>query len=75
MLKTTVLSKELALKAFRANNNKIIGGGDRADKIVLDSSKSKNKKFRKLTHMPNIRATRKPNFLTPMLRKPLTIYG
>ena len=50
MFKTIRLSKKLAPKAFRVGNNKVVGGSSRrADKTVVDLSKSKNKKFRKLT--------------------------
>ena len=70
MIKTTESSKELAPKAFRAGNNKVVGGGDdRADETVVDLSKSKNEKSRKLTRMPNIGATGEPNFLTPDAKK------
>ena len=49
-----------------ASNNEVVGGDDgRADETVVDLSKPKNKKSKKLTYMLNIRATRKPNFLTP----------
>ena len=55
-------------KTFKAGNNEVVGGGgDRADKIIVDLSK--NKKSRKLTCMPNIGATGKLNFLTPNAKK------
>ena len=55
----------MALKAFRANNNKVVkGSSGRVDETVIDSSKSKNKKSKKLMCIPNIRAIKKPNFLT-----------
>ena len=51
MLKTTRLSGLSALKAFKAENDKVVGGGGRADEIVVDLSslvkncqKSKNLK-------------------------------
>ena len=70
MLKTTRLFEKLALKAFRANNNEIVeGSSGRVDKTVVDLFKSKNQKSKKLTHMPNIGATEKPNFLTPNVKK------
>ena len=69
MLKTTRSSEESALKAFRASNNKIVGDGNRVDKTVMDSFKSKNEKFKKSTYMLNIRATGKPNFLIPNAKK------
>ena len=66
MLKTTGLSEKSPLKAFRAGNNEVVGGGgSRADETVVDSSTSKNEKSRKLTYMPNIGATEESNFLTP----------
>ena len=70
MLKTIGSFEESALKAFRAGNNEVVRGvGDRADKTVMDLSKSKNKKFRKLMYIPNIKTTRKLNFLTPNAKK------
>ena len=64
MLKTIGLSEKSALRAFRTGNNKVVGGGgSRADKTVVNLSK--NEKSKKLTHIPNVRATGKPNFLTP----------
>ena len=63
MLKIIKSSKELALRAFKAGNNKIVeGGSSKADETVINLSK--NEKSRKSTHMPNIGATKKPNFLT-----------
>ena len=70
MLKTTRLSEKLALRAFRAGNNKFVeSGNNKAYETILDLSKSKNKKLRKLTYMPNIGAMGKPNFLTPDAKK------
>ena len=72
MLKTIGLSEELAPKAFRADNDEVVGNdGGRANKTVVDLSKSKNEKSRKSTRMPNIKATREPNFLTPNAKKAL----
>ena len=68
MLKTTGSSKKLALGAFGAGNNKVIGGGsDKADKTVVNLSK--NEKSRKLTRVLNIKAIEEPNFLTPNAKK------
>ena len=68
MLKTTGSSKTLAPRAFKAGNDEVVGGGDdRADEIIVDSSK--NEKSRKLSHVLNIRAIEKPNFLTPNAKK------
>ena len=58
----------MAPKMFRADDNKIVGGGgSKTNQIVVNLVK--NKKSRNLTHMPNIRATGKPNFLTPNAKK------
>ena len=58
MLKTTKLFKKLALKIFKANNNKIVGSDSgRANETIWNSSKN-------LMHMLNIRVMGEPNFLT-----------
>ena len=76
MLKTTKSSKKLTLRAFKAENNEVVrSGADKTDKTVVDLSKFKNKKSRKLMYMPNIGATREPNFLIPNTKEVLTIYG
>ena len=68
MLKTTRLSKESAPKTFRADDNEVIDDdGSRANETARNSS-------RKSTRVPNIGATGESNFLTPTLRRPLTIY-
>ena len=69
ILKTTGLSKQSDLRVFKAGNNEVVGNGDRANKTVVDLSKSKNKKSRKLMRMPNIKVTGEPNFLTPNTKK------
>ena len=70
MLKTTGLFEESALRAFRAGNDAVVGGGsDRADETVVDLSKSKNEKSRKLMHVSNVGAIGEPNFLTPDAKK------
>ena len=69
MLKTTGLFEKSALRAFKAGNNKVVGGDNRANETIVDSSKSKNKKSRKSTCVPNIRAKRKLNFLTSNAKK------
>ena len=72
MLKTTRLSEELALKAFKTDNNKVVGNDDNGvDKIVIGLSKFKNMKFWKLTYVLNIGAIGKPNLLTPNNKKAL----
>ena len=68
MLKTTKLFEELALRAFRAGNNKVVGSdGGKTDETVVNFSK--NKKSKKLTRVLNIGATEKPNFLTLNAKK------
>ena len=63
LLKTTESSKKLASKAFRADDNKVVGdSGRRANETMVDLSK--NKKSRNLMHMPNIGAIEEPNFLS-----------
>ena len=58
----------MAPRAFRAGDNEVFrGGGGRADKTIVNLSK--NKKFKKSTHVPNVGATGKPNFLTPNAKK------
>ena len=69
MLKTTGSSEESPPRAFRTGNNEVLGGGNRADETVVNLFKSKNKKSRKLTCMPNIVATGELNFLTPNAKK------
>ena len=71
MLKTTGSSQELALRAFRTSNDKLVEGGSRVDETVVNLSK--NKKSRKLTYMLNIETMGKPNFLTLNIKKALTI--
>lgn len=44
MLKTTESSKVLVRKAFKADSNKVIGGDSKANKIIIDLSKSKKLK-------------------------------
>ena len=62
----------MAVKIFRANDNKIInGGGSKIKKTVMNLCK--NDKSRNLMHLPNIRAIREPSFLILILRKFLTI--
>ena len=66
-MKTTELLK-LALKTFRTDDNAVVGdSGGRVNETVVNLSK--NKKFRKLTHVPNIKATEKLNFLTSNAKK------
>ena len=65
MLKITGSSDQLAPKAFQTNNDEVFySNDDRANETVMNSSK-------KLTHMPNIRATSKLNFLITNAKKTL----
>ena len=74
MLKTTESSEILALKTFKAGNNEVVGGsGDRDNETVVNSSKPKNEKSRKLTCMPNIGIIEEFNFLTPNIKKALKL--
>ena len=58
----------LLLKAFRADGNKIVGGGGgKANETVVNLSK-KNKS-RNLMRVPNIEATGEPNILTLNAKK------
>ena len=66
LLKATELL-DLALKIFRTKDNEVVGVDGRANRMVVNSSK--NKKFRNLTHIPNIEATEKRIFLTPNTQK------
>ena len=51
-----------------ADDNEIIGeSNSKANETIVNLSK--NKKSRNLTHMPNIRAIEKPNFLTSNTKK------
>ena len=68
MLKTTGSSEKLALRAFGAGNDEVVGGdGGKADKTVVNLSK--NEKSRKSTCVLNVGATGEPNFLTPDAKK------
>ena len=70
MLKTIESSEKSAPKAFSAGNNKVVrDSGGKVDKTVMDLSKSKNEKSRKLTRMPNTGATKESNFLIPNTKK------
>ena len=65
ILKITGSSKKSAPRVFRAGNNKVVGGGGNETVMNL----SKNKKSRKSTQVPIIRATEEPNFLTSNAKK------
>ena len=61
MLKIVRLSN-LALKTFKANNNKIVKVGDRTNETVVNSIKN-------LIYVPNIRVTKKSIFLILNIKK------
>ena len=70
MLKTTGSSEELAPREFKASNNKVVRGNvDKVDETVVDLSKSKNEKSKKLIYMPNIGVMEEPNFLISNAKK------
>ena len=53
----------LTSKAFKPDDNKVVSNeNDKTNKIIVNSFK--NNKFRNWTCMPNIRAKKKPIFLT-----------
>ena len=57
----------LALKAFKIDNDEIVEIDNKANKIVVNLFK--NNKLRNLMHMPNIKAIKKPIFLIPNAKK------
>ena len=60
----------MAPRLFRTSNNEVVkDSSNRADETVVDSSKFKNEKSKKLTCIPNIKAIKEPNFLTPNAKK------
>ena len=65
-MKATELSN-LVSKAFKADDNEVVGVGRRANEIVVNLSK--NEKSKKSKYMPNIGATGKPKFLTSDTKK------
>ena len=66
MLKITRVSN-LNLKTFKADDNKIVIVGCRANKTVVKLFK--NNKLRNLTYMPNLKAIKKHIFLIPNTKK------
>ena len=52
----------MALKTFKADDNKVVCNNNKANKMVVNLSK--NNKFRNLTRLPNIKAIEEPIFLT-----------
>lgn len=66
MLKTMGSSRS-TLRVFKAND-KVVGDSDRADKMIVDSFKSKKSK-KNLRCIPNIGVIRKPTFVTLVAKK------
>ena len=61
-------SSKLALKAFTADDNKVVSdGGGKTNKTIMNSSK--NKKFKKSTCVLNIKAMGEPNSLILNIKK------
>ena len=53
---------------FKTDNNKVVGdNNERINRTVMNLSKKK--KSKKSTYMPNIGATKKPDFLTCKAKK------
>ena len=67
MLKTTGLSGLSAPKVFRAKNIKVVGGGSRADKMVVNLFKKLKNKKSKISMYSG--AAKEPIFLTPNAKK------
>ena len=70
MLKTT-RSSDSAAKAFKADDDEVVGVGGRADETFKNSSKSKkakNDKYKNSTRFSDIGATGEPIFLTPRVK-------
>ena len=67
----TIKISDLAPKVLRVDDNKIVNDDSgKANKIVVNLfNKFKNNKSKNLTHMPNIKAKRKPIFLNPNIKK------
>ena len=58
----------LALKAFKINNNKVVGNNSsRINETIINISK--NNKSKNLIYMPNIRAMAKFSFLSLDVKK------
>lgn len=70
--KTTRSSEKLILKLCKASNNKLDGGGGRADKmikILFKFKKSKKNKCRNVICISIIAGTKEPIFLTSKSKK------
>ena len=66
LLKITELSN-LALKAFKVDNNEVVEDGDRVNKIVVNLSKTN--KSKNLIYISNIGAIKKPAFSITNIKK------
>lgn len=66
MLKKTRSPKHLALKAFKTDDNEVVGGvgGNSVNETVKNLSKSKKSKNKKSKNLMHIKTTGKPYFLT-----------
>ena len=63
-----IKSLDLALKALKADKNRVVSDDDnRTNEIVMNLCE--NKKSRNLTHVSNIEAIGKSNFLTSNAKK------
>ena len=60
-------SSNSAPKGFKADDDKVVRVGGRANRTVVNLFK--NEKSKKLMRVPNIGATGEPNFLTPNAKK------
>ena len=65
MLKTNKSFRLSALKIFKDKYNKVVWGGNRDDKTIVDLSKSKKSKNKKSEILIHSIITGKPMFLTP----------
>ena len=67
-MKITRSSDKLILKAFSADDNKVVDdGSNKTNRTIVNLSK--NKKSRNLTRVPNIEAIEEYKFLTPNAKK------
>ena len=57
----------MASKAFKTDNNKVVGITDKTNQTVINLYK--NNESRNLTYIPNIKPIEKPIFLTPKAKK------
>ena len=69
MLKTNRSFNNSAPKGFRADGNKVDSSGSKANKTVVNSSKSKKYKNEKSENLTYIKATGELIFLTPGTKK------